>query len=858
MEDQKTQIVEKRLSKGVIRRRVRNEPQAPETAQATEVTPVKQETPVVVAKPETAPVVKKQSEKPISVQSEEKTQPAVVEAVPEKVTPVVTELPQPVAQDKSTLTTAPESSEKKVSPVVDDSHRMVTEIGKEVIKDSKKSEKDKPLSFKDRILGTISLDRFQPQKKTQPAQQNQNNTTQQRPQNPLNAPRIPDLLGDLNKEKEDSKKAAKSKKGVKLIGGDLDVEGLGRATTLTQLNRTLVADRVFRPDAQSRKKKIIPRKKVKSTVVIEKKASKRIVEMDQTITVGNLAQQLGVKAGEIIGKLMNLGLTLTINQSLDKDTAILIASEYQYEIKDTSFKEEALLEQVVSEEKNLEGLKPRPPIVTIMGHVDHGKTSLLDAIRSTNVTAGEAGGITQHIGAYTVTVKGQEITFLDTPGHEAFTAMRARGAKVTDIVVLVVAADDGLMPQTEESIAHARAAQVPIVVAINKVDKPDANPDKVLRELSEKGILAEEWGGDVQTVRVSAKAKTGIEQLLEGLLLQSEILELKANPEKRAKGIVIESELDKFKGPVSTFLIQEGTLKKGDVVVAGLSWGKVRAMTDWRGQSVGTAGPSHAVEILGLDSVPQASEIFNVVETEQDAKEVIANRIAQRKTDELANKDKVSLEDMFSKIKEGNVQEFNILLKTDVHGSLEAIRDALLKLGNAEIKTRILHAGVGGVKESDIQLALASKAAIIAFNVRPETNAIHLAKEKNVEIRQYKIIYELLDDVKKAMQGLLTPDKKETYLGRAEVRQVFTLSKAGVVAGSMVVDGKITRTANLRLLRDNVVIFEGKIATLKRFKDDQREVAQGFECGIGLEGCQDIKSGDVIEAFVIEEIQRTL
>lgn len=813
MEEEKTQIVEKRLSRGVIRRRVRKKPAEEKISEKPKI----QEEKITLDSAKAAPKV------------EAKEQPVETKAVKE------TPAPAKKAPSKKM-----ETSEKK----------MVTEVGKEVIKASKK-EDEEPLSFKDRIVGTISLDKFQPKKPVAAKSEASDKDSEERAK--------PGFREAADKQDPlQTKKAARVKKGVKRIGGDLDIEGQGRATTLTHITRTAAADRVFRPDMmRNRKKKIISKKKLKQTQITEKKASKRIVEMAETITVSQLAQQLGIKASEIIKKLMELGIMATINQSVDKDSATLIANDYEHEIKDISFKEDEVLQDVATEEVNPEDLQTRPPVVTIMGHVDHGKTSLLDAIRETNVTQGEAGGITQHIGAYTVSLKSGQITFLDTPGHEAFTAMRARGAKVTDIVILVVAADDGLMPQTEESIAHAQAAGVPLIVAINKIDKPDANPDKVLRELSEKGLLAESWGGDIQTVNVSAHTKAGLPELLENILLQSEILELKANPDKRAKGVVIEAQLDKFRGPVCSLLVQEGTLKKGDIVVAGTTWGKIKAMTDWHGKDVKEAKPSYAVEILGLNEVPQASESFHVVANEQDAKKVIDHRIEQRKQENAAE-GKVSLEDMFSKMKEGEVQEFNILLKTDVHGSMEAVRDALLKIGNEEVKANIIHAGVGGIKESDIQLAQASHAAVIGFNVRPETKAIHFAKEKGIEIRLYKIIYELLDDMKMAMQGLLAPETKENYLGRAEVRQVFRVSKAGIIAGSMVVDGKITRNAKLRLLRDNVVLYEGSVATLKRFKDDAKEVAQGYECGIGLEGYQDIVEGDVLEAFEIEEIAREL
>jgi translation initiation factor IF-2 len=493
-----------------------------------------------------------------------------------------------------------------------------------------------------------------------------------------------------------------------------------------------------------------------------------------------------------------------------------------------------------------------------MGHVDHGKTSLLDAIRATNVTEGEAGGITQHIGAYSVELPQGKVTFLDTPGHEAFTAIRARGSKITDIVVLVVAADDGVMPQTIESIDHAKAAGVPIIVAVNKMDKEGADPDKVTRQLSEKGLVSEAWGGDTMFMPVSALKKTGIKELLEAILLQAEVLQLKAYPHKLAQGSVIEAKLDRFRGPLCTLLVQDGTLKLGDPLVVGSVAGKVRAMSDWKGASITEAGPSLAVEILGLESVPEAGESFNVVASEQDAKEVAQNRAEKKRSSQAAGVAKVSLEDMFSQIKAGKATELNIILKTDVQGSLEAVRDAALKLGTDDVKCKVISVGVGGITESDVILAATTQSIIIGFNVRPETSALHSAKEKGVDIRMYKIIYDLINDVKLAMQGLLAPLKQETYLGRAEVKQVFEVSKLGFIAGSVVVDGELKRSAHLRLLRDNVVVYEGKVASLKRFKEDVREVKKGLECGVGIEGFRDIRAGDVIEAFDVEMVERVL
>jgi len=503
-------------------------------------------------------------------------------------------------------------------------------------------------------------------------------------------------------------------------------------------------------------------------------------------------------------------------------------------------------------------LLPRPPVVTVMGHVDHGKTSLLDAIREARVVEGEAGGITQHIGAYSVALPKGTISFIDTPGHEAFTTMRSRGAGITDIVILVVAADDGVMPQTIESINHARAAEVPIIVAVNKIDKPDARPDEVKRQLSEHGVVAEDWGGDTIFVEVSAKERTNIDTLLEMILLQAEMMEVKANPNKPGKGVIIESRLDRGKGPLATVLVKEGTVKQGDFVVAGLYSGRVRALIDDHGKPVESAGPSMPVEVLGLSGVPAAGDDFNVVKSEKMAKELSDHRQHKFREREISKTSKISLEDLFDQIQEGEVEKLNIIVKADVHGSAEAVAEALKKISTEKVKVDVIHQAVGGIKEADVMLASASKAIIIGFNVRPDIKAQNLAEEEHVDISMYSIIYDLIDDVKKAMVGLLQPEIKEIYLGRAEVKEVFAVSKVGTIAGCRVVDGKVSRNAGVRLLRDNVVIYEGKISSLKRFKDDVKEVLTGYECGIGIEKYNDVKIGDVIEAFTTEEVAATL
>jgi translation initiation factor IF-2 len=514
----------------------------------------------------------------------------------------------------------------------------------------------------------------------------------------------------------------------------------------------------------------------------------------------------------------------------------------------------------MAEQEEVEGvLQPRPPVVTIMGHVDHGKTSLLDAIRAANVTAGEFGGITQHIGAYDVDLgDGRKITFLDTPGHEAFTAMRARGAQVTDIVVLVVAADDGVMPQTKEAINHARAAKVPILVAVNKIDKPDANIDRVRQELTEFSLVSEDWGGDTIFVNVSAKQRLNIDQLLEMILLQAEVMDLKANPNKRAQGTVVEARLDKGRGPVATVLVQQGTLKIGDPIVAGVQFGRVRTMTDDRGNQLKEAGPSFPVEVTGLTGVPEAGEAFHAVEDEKVAKDVAQHRAQKLREAELAKSSKISLDQLYARIKQGDVKELRVIVKADVQGSVEAVAESLGKLSTDACRLVVIHSGVGAITETDISLASASDAIVLGFNVRPAPKATAQAEAEGVDIRLYNVIYDAVNDVRSAMEGLLAPTFEEEHLGRAEVREAFNITKIGTIAGCYVLDGKIQRNAKARLLRDSVVVWQGKLSSLRRFKDDVREVASGYECGIGLENYNDIKPGDVIEVFELREVKATL
>ncbi len=583
---------------------------------------------------------------------------------------------------------------------------------------------------------------------------------------------------------------------------------------------------------------------------------KKMLKLQEGSTVKEFAELISVKLSDVIKKFMELGYMPTINQPVDTDAALLIAEGFGVKLELSPIEEDTV-DIEAPEDKT--ALLPRPPVITIMGHVDHGKTSLLDAIRETRVTETEAGGITQHIGAYRVNLKGKEIVFLDTPGHEAFTSMRARGAKVTDIVVLVVAADDGVMPQTVEAINHAKAANVPIVVAINKIDKPEANPSKVKNELSERGVISEEWGGQNIFVEVSAKKRLGIERLLEMILLQAEVMELKANPDKPARGTIIEAKLDKGRGPVATVLVQSGTLKIGDAFIAGPHAGKVRALINDSGKRMTVAGPSTPVEVIGFSDVPSSGDIFTAVEDEKRARQIALARQQKHKLAEIARTRKLTLDELYAKIKEGEIRELNIIIKGDVQGSVEAMKDALENITHPEVKVKVIHSSVGGINESDVMLATASSAIIIGFNVRPELKASQVADKEGVDIRLYNVIYEAIEEVKKALEGLLEPTLREKILGRAEVRQLFPVSRIGTIAGCYVVDGSISRSSDgVRIIRDNIVVYEGKISSLKRFKEDVKEVQTGYECGIMVENFNDLKVGDIIENYIIEKIAAKL
>jgi len=617
----------------------------------------------------------------------------------------------------------------------------------------------------------------------------------------------------------------------------------------------VAAEREMRGLRVPKKRRALPGKEQRKTEITTPKASKRIVRITEGVTVGDLARNMGVKAAEIIKKLMDLGVMSTLNQVLDVDTATLVAGEFGYSVENVAFDAESAIEE--REETVAGEALPRPPVVTVMGHVDHGKTSLLDAIRHTSVTEGEFGGITQHIGAYSVEVNGRKISFVDTPGHEAFTAMRARGAKVTDIVVLVVAADEGVMPQTIEAVNHAKAAGVPIIVAVNKIDRPEANLDRVKQQLTELSLIPEDYGGETIVVSVSARTREGLDRLLEMILLQADLMELKANPDRAARGTVVESQLDRGRGPVATVLIQEGTLHSGDPFVCGTTYGRVRAMLNHLGQRVTDAGPSTPVEIFGLSSVPEPGTAFIAVAEEAKARQVAEFRHSKIREGVLQKTSRVSLEELSERMAAGEVKELRVIIKGDVNGSVEALADSLQRLSTNEVKFELIHKSVGAISETDVSLASASGAIIIGFNVRPEPKAAQLAEKDGVDIRLYTIIYEVINDIREAMEGLLAPTYREKALGRAEVRKTFVV-QGNTIGGAMVLEGRMLRSARARLVRDGRVVWEGRIGSLRRFKDDAREVQSGYECGIGLENFGDVKPGDIIENFEMEAVLRKL
>jgi len=842
-------IVEKRLTAGVIRRR-RKEVVSPEPEVAAPEAKTEEE---VEVPPE--PV----AEEPVAVESPE---PVAEEPVAEE--PVAEVVEEPVAEETSAPIEEPEIAEATTEKVVAEEQPAVE------VKPMQEAPVEKATASRAKILGRVDIpvsklaDAGRPKRPVRGDEVKAKRDFRAPTDGPSGRPSRPSAPARPSfdrvqpapmeappSEKEGSRKKQRGKKGKSNDHAGTDGFRGGRRPR-----------EVYMPERSGRMRKQKKQSKpAQKTEITLPKAIKRIIRISDSITVGELAKRMGVKANELIKELMRQGQMVTINHPLDYESAAILASEFQYEVENVAFDEEAILEHAglekESEDKS-EDLKPRPPVVTIMGHVDHGKTSLLDAIRTTDVTAGEAGGITQHIGAYDVELDGRKITFLDTPGHEAFTSMRSRGAQITDVVILVVAADDGVMPQTKEAINHAKAAGVPIIVAVNKIDKPDANPERVKQELTEFELVPEDWGGDTIFVEVSAKQKTNLDQLLEMILLQAEVLELKANPDKHAKGTIVEARLDRGRGPVATVLVQEGTLKIGDPIVAGLHHGRVRTMINDRGQAVEIAGPSFPVEVTGLAGVPDAGDAFHAVEDEKVAKDVAQHRQQKVREAELAKTSKISLEQLYAKIQEGEVVELKAIVKADVQGSVEAVVESLTKLTTDACKLIVIHSGVGGVTESDVTLAAASDAIIVGFNVRPAAKASSMAEKEGVDIRLYSVIYDAVDDVKNAMEGLLAPTLREKELGKVEVRETFSVSRIGTIAGCYVTEGKIVRNAQVRLVRDSVVIWTGKLDSLKRFKDDVKEVASGYECGIGLENYNDIKIGDVIEAFEMEEVKTTL
>jgi len=638
---------------------------------------------------------------------------------------------------------------------------------------------------------------------------------------------------------------------------DIKTEDTKKTETMTPIIEEKTDNKQRSKKQKNKKTKGKYTNKINENNGTSKEGNEVIIEIGDTIIVKDLADKIEVSPSQIISKLIGLGIMVNQNQAIDSDIAVIVAEELGFElvVKENINKETVEEKLSLDFEDDPKDLRPRAPIVTVMGHVDHGKTSLLDAIKETSVTKSEAGGITQHIGAYSVNINNKKICFLDTPGHEAFTSMRARGAQVTDIAILVVAADDGVMPQTIEAISHARAAKVPIIVAINKMDKPTANVDRIKQELVENGLVPEDWGGDTITVPVSAKNHQGIEELLEMILLVAEMQELKANPNRNAVGTIVEAQLDKGKGPLATVLVQKGTLQVGDMIVSGASFGRIRAMLDDKGKRVKKAGPSTPVVILGLSEVPNAGELLYAAEDEKTIRTLAESNRELIREQHMKSDQKVSLDDLFERIKLGEIKDLNIIIKGDVRGSIEALKQSLEKLDTEEVKTNIIHGGVGGITESDIMLASASNAIVVGFNVRPNLNAIEIAKREKVDVRTYRVIYEAIEDIQAAIKGMHAPKIVEEVIGRAEIRATFRLPNGNSIAGIYVLSGKITRNSKIRLLRNDIVTFEGNVSSLKRFKDDAREVLTGFEAGLGLENYNDIKEGDLLEAFVLKEVQ---
>ena len=837
-------IEETRVKPTVIRRRRKKIPLevvAESPADTVEVA-AEQETAAEVVESKETPVEQASAEAVEELETADKKPSEALEKVDEKVAEELTE-GEPI--EEVVVEPVPETPEIQEAPVdqVETPVTLKEKKPKKVVKKPKKESAAKIIQLPVKPVEKI------PEKKVATLEKTKDKVRQMPSRPPVAQPVVPpqEVLA-----KETKKKKSKQKH-------DEDIEGNKKfLKKKISFRKKSVIEGAALYDSGYRTRK--PRKGAKGKAVVTgqktqittAKAIKRRIKIDDAIVLSELAKRMGIKSGEMIKTLMGMGVMATVNQSIDYDTAVLVAAEFDYEVERATFEEEEILRQKTDVPENLQ---ERPPVVTIMGHVDHGKTSLLDVIRKTHVTQTEAGGITQHIGAYRVVTDKGQIAFLDTPGHEAFTAMRARGAKVTDIVILVVAADDGVMPQTIEAINHAKAADVPIIVAINKIDKANADPDRVKRELAENGLTPEDWGGDTIFIQVSAKQEQGIDELLEMISLQSEVLELKANPDKLAYGHVVEAKIDTGRGPVATVLVQDGTLRNGDAVVCGIHFGKIRALLDDKGVQVESAGPSVPVEILGLSGVPVAGDEMIALDDEKSARQVSMHRVQRQRSKELAQTTRVSLENLFEQMQQGDVKDLNLIIKADVHGSIEALTEALTKLSNEEVKVNIVHSATGTVTESDIPLAAVSNAIIFGFNVRPTIKVQALASEENVDMRFYSVIYDVIKDVKGAMVGLMDSTYEEHILGSADVRELFQIPKIGTIAGCHVNEGKFERGQKIRVVRDGVVLYEGKNSSLRRFKDDVKEVQAGYECGIGIERFNDIKVGDVLECYYMEEIR---
>jgi len=761
--------------------------------------------------------------------------------------PKIEEATKPVLKEEIPQETAAEVSEDTVIP-----DEAVAESVEKEAPETKKPESGKPVKKKKKDTPAKIIKPAPPPKETDPAE------IKKTPAKPKRPVRKAVAAKPAPPAQEPSLKGKKKKGHKKTEPVEPDRKFFKKKISFRKKEVIEGKDLYSGRSKRLRRGKKGPKSKMDKGLkpqITTPKAIKRRIKIDDTIILAELAKRMGIKANEMIAKLMSLGVMATVNQTIDFDTAVLVSTEFGYELEKASFEEDNLLKAVEDDPKNL---TERPPVVTIMGHVDHGKTSLLDVIRETRITELEAGGITQHIGAYNVTTPKGQVVFLDTPGHEAFSAMRSRGAKVTDIVVLVVAADDGVMPQTIEAINHSKAAGVPIIVAVNKIDKDNADPERVLRELSENGLVTEEWGGDTIFVKVSAKENTGIDDLLEMIILQTEMLELKANANKLARGHVVEAKLDAGRGPVATVLIQEGTLRAGDSVVCGIHYGKLRALLNDLGQQVSSAGPSLPVEVIGLSGVPSAGDELVSVTDEKDARQISQHRVRKQRSVDLAKTSRLSLDGLFEKMKTGEVKDLNLILKGDVHGSIEALKDSLSSLSNDEVNINIVHGATGTITESDISLAAVSNAIIVGFNVRSSPKVQEMANEEQVDIRYHNVIYDVIKEIRDAMLGLMSSTFEDRTQGWAEIRDVFHIPKIGTIAGSYVTEGNFERGKLVRLLRDGVVIYEGKLSSLRRFKDDVKEVQNGYECGIGIENFNDIKIGDNLECYYTEEIKPEL